>query len=122
MEMIEKEGRGAIVYQQQEGRGIGILNKIRAYALQDDGADTVEANEKLGFAVDARNYQQCAEILFDLGLCKVRVISNNPDKLKALEKAGLRIVERIPIEIKTAQPAAHYLRTKKEKLGHLLNF
>src|SRR5678816_1383925 len=114
MEMIEKEGRGAIVYQQQEGRGIGILNKIRAYALQDDGADTVEANEKLGFAVDARNYQQCAEILFDLGLCKVRVISNNPDKLKALEKAGLRIVERIPIEIKTAQPAAHYLRTKKE--------
>ena len=122
MEMIEKEGRGAIVYQQQEGRGIGILNKIRAYALQDDGADTVEANEKLGFAIDARNYQQCAEILFDLGLCKVRVISNNPDKLQALEKAGLRIVERIPIEIKTAQPAAHYLRTKKEKLGHLLNF
>ena len=122
MEMIEAEGRGAIVYQQQEGRGIGILNKIRAYALQDDGADTVEANEQLGFAVDARNYQQCAEILFDLGLCKVRVISNNPDKLKALEEAGLRIVERIPIEIKTAQPAAHYLRTKKEKLGHLLNF
>ena len=122
MEMIEAEGRGAIVYQQQEGRGIGILNKIRAYALQDDGADTVEANEKLGFAIDARNYQQCAEILFDLGLCKVCVISNNPDKLQALEKAGLRIVERIPIEIKTAQPAAHYLRTKKEKLGHLLNF
>ena len=122
MEMIEAEGRGAIVYQQQEGRGIGILNKIRAYALQDEGADTVEANEKLGFAVDARNYQQCAEILFDLGLCKVRVISNNPDKLQALENAGLRIVERIPIEIKTEQPAAHYLRTKKEKLGHLLNF
>src|SRR5215217_7842587 len=120
MELIESEGRGAIVYQQQEGRGIGILNKIRAYALQDEGADTVEANEKLGFAVDARNYQQCAEILFDLGLCKVRVISNNPDKLAALENAGLRIVERIPIEIKTEQPAAHYLRTKKEKLGHLL--
>src|SRR6478735_11884249 len=108
LQMIQEEGRGAIVYQQQEGRGIGILNKIRAYALQDDGADTVEANEKLGFAVDARNYQQCAEILFDLGLCKVRVISNNPDKLQALEKAGLRIVERIPIEIKTSQPAAHY--------------
>jgi 3,4-dihydroxy 2-butanone 4-phosphate synthase/GTP cyclohydrolase II len=122
MEMIEKEGRGAIVYQQQEGRGIGILNKIRAYALQDQGADTVEANEKLGFEVDARNYQQCAEILFDLGLCQVRVISNNPDKLRALEAAGLRIVERIPIEIKTEQPAAHYLRTKKEKLGHLLEF
>jgi 3,4-dihydroxy 2-butanone 4-phosphate synthase/GTP cyclohydrolase II len=122
MKMIEAEGRGAIVYQQQEGRGIGIINKIRAYALQDEGADTVEANEKLGFAVDARDYKQCAEILFDLGLCKVRVISNNPEKLKALEEAGLEIIERIPIEIKAKQPAAHYLRTKKEKLGHLLNF
>ncbi len=122
MEMIEAEGRGAIVYQQQEGRGIGIINKIRAYALQDHGADTVEANEKLGFEVDARDYQQCAEILFDLGLCKVRVISNNPKKLEALEEAGLQIVERIPIEIETEEPAAHYLRTKKEKLGHLLNF
>ncbi|MGH9820276.1 MAG: GTP cyclohydrolase II [Pyrinomonadaceae bacterium] len=122
MSMIEKEGRGAIVYQQQEGRGIGILNKIKAYALQDKGADTVEANEKLGFAVDARDYQQCAEILFDLGLCKVRVMSNNPDKLNALEQAGLQIVERIPIEIDAEEPAAHYLKTKKEKLGHLLNF
>jgi 3,4-dihydroxy 2-butanone 4-phosphate synthase/GTP cyclohydrolase II len=121
MEMIEQEGRGAIVYQQQEGRGIGILNKIRAYALQDEGADTVEANAQLGFAIDARDYQQCAEILFDLGLCKVRVISNNPDKLAALERAGLRIVERIPIEIDAKEPAAHYLRTKKEKMGHLLN-
>ncbi len=121
MEMIEAEGRGAIVYQQQEGRGIGIINKIRAYALQDEGADTVEANSRLGFAVDARVYQQCAEILFDLGLCKVRVISNNPDKLSALERAGLRIVERIPIEVESSEPAAHYLRTKKEKLGHLLN-
>jgi GTP cyclohydrolase II len=122
MDMIRAEGRGAIVYQQQEGRGIGILNKIRAYALQDEGADTVEANEKLGFAVDARTYQQCAEILFDLGLCRVRVMSNNPDKLKALEAAGLRIVERIPIEIKGEKAAAHYLKTKKEKLGHLLDF
>lgn len=122
MEMIEAEGRGAIVYQQQEGRGIGIINKIRAYALQDEGADTVEANEKLGFAIDARDYQQCAEILFDLGLCKVRVISNNPEKLKALEAAGLQIVERIPIEIDAEEPAAHYLRTKKEKMGHLINF
>lgn len=120
MRMIEAEGRGAIVYQQQEGRGIGIINKIRAYALQDEGADTVEANEALGFAVDARSYRQCAEILFDLGLCKVRVMSNNPDKLKALEEAGLNVVERIPIEIDTQEPAAHYLRTKKEKLGHLL--
>lgn len=122
MELIESEGRGAIVYQQQEGRGIGIINKIRAYALQDDGADTVEANEKLGFAVDARNYRQCAEILFDLGLCKVRVMSNNPDKIKALEDAGLQVTERVPIEVEAKEPAAHYLRTKKEKLGHLLKF
>ncbi len=122
MEMIEAAGRGAIVYQQQEGRGIGIINKIRAYALQDEGADTVEANEKLGFAVDARNYRQCAEILFDLGLCEVRVISNNPDKIAALEDAGLRVIERIPLEVDAEPPAAHYLRTKKEKLGHLLSF
>jgi len=122
MELIEQAGRGAIVYQQQEGRGIGIINKIRAYALQDEGADTVEANEELGFAVDSRNYQQCAEILFDLGLCKVRVMSNNPDKLDALEKAGLRVVERVPIEVEAQEPAAHYLKTKKEKLGHYLNF
>ena len=121
MEMIEAAGCGAIVYQQQEGRGIGIINKIRAYALQDEGADTVEANEELGFAVDARDYQQCAEILFDLGLCKVRVISNNPEKLAALELAGLQIVERIPIEVESSEPAAHYMKTKKEKLGHLLN-
>ncbi len=122
MELIETEGCGAIVYQQQEGRGIGIINKIRAYALQDEGADTVEANENLGFAVDARNYQQCAEILFDLGLCKVRVMSNNPKKINALEKAGLQIVERVPIEVDSKEPAAHYLKTKKEKLGHLLEF
>lgn len=121
MEMIEAAGRGAIVYQQQEGRGIGIINKIRAYALQDEGADTVEANEELGFAVDARNYQQCAEILFDLGLCKVRVISNNPDKLAALERAGLKIVERIPIEVAPEEEAAGYMRTKKEKMGHFLS-
>ena len=91
-------------------------------ALQDQGADTVEANQELGFAVDARDYQQCAEILFDLGLCKVRVISNNPDKLAALKRAGLQIVERIPIEIDSAAPAAHYLKTKKEKMGHLIDF
>lgn len=120
--MINAEGRGAVVYQQQEGRGIGILNKIKAYALQDEGADTVEANERLGLGVDEREYLQCAEILFDLGLCKVKVISNNPDKLKALESAGLRIVERVPIEVPAEQPAAHYLRVKKEKMGHLLEF
>ena len=120
MELIEAEGRGAIVYQQQEGRGIGIINKIRAYALQDEGADTIEANEQLGFAVDAREYQQCAEILFDLGLCKVRVMSNNPDKLKALKEAGLQITERVPLEVESRETAAHYMRTKKEKMGHLL--
>ena len=122
MELIEAEGRGAIVYQQQEGRGIGIINKIRAYALQDEGADTVEANERLGFEVDSREYQQCAEILFDLGLCKVRVLSNNPDKIHALEEAGLQVVERVPIEVESQEPAAHYMRTKKERMGHLLNF
>src|SRR4029078_11264350 len=117
---IQQEGRGAIVYQQQEGRGIGILNKIRAYALQDQGADTVEANERLGLAMDSREYKQCAEILFDLGLCKVKVISNNPLKLQALEEAGLKIVERVSIEVDGDEDAAEYLRTKKEKMGHLL--
>jgi 3,4-dihydroxy 2-butanone 4-phosphate synthase/GTP cyclohydrolase II len=121
MRLIEEAGRGAIVYQMQEGRGIGIINKIRAYALQDAGADTVEANERLGFAIDARSYEQCAEILFDMGLCKVRVMSNNPDKLRALEDAGLSVVERVPLEVETKDPAAHYLRVKKEKLGHLLS-
>ncbi len=121
MQMIEQEGRGAIVYQQQEGRGIGIVNKIRAYALQDLGADTVEANVRLGLAVDLRDYRQCAEILFDLGLCRVKVISNNPLKLQALEEAGLKIVERVSIEVDSSEDAANYLRTKKEKLGHLLN-
>jgi GTP cyclohydrolase II len=121
MQMIEQEGRGAIVYQQQEGRGIGILNKIRAYSLQDEGADTVEANEQLGLAVDLREYRQCAEVLFDLGLCRVRVISNNPLKLRALEEAGLNIVERVSVQVEPTEKAAGYLRTKKEKMGHLLD-
>ncbi len=120
MQMIQKEGRGAIVYQQQEGRGIGILNKIRAYALQDEGADTVEANERLGLAVDSREYRQCAEVLFDLGLCQVKVISNNPGKLRALEEAGLEITERVSIEVPSSETAARYMQTKKEKMGHLL--
>ena len=122
MQMIEREGLGAIVYQLQEGRGIGILNKIRAYALQDKGADTVEANEQLGLAVDLREYKQCAEILFDLGLCQIRVISNNPLKLRALEDAGLKIVGRVSIQVEEPEQAGAYLRTKKEKLGHLLDF
>jgi 3,4-dihydroxy 2-butanone 4-phosphate synthase/GTP cyclohydrolase II len=118
--LIEEEGRGAIVYQLQEGRGIGIINNIRAYALQDEGADTVEANERLGLAVDSREYRQCAEILFDLGLCRVRLMSNNPLKLRALEEAGFQVVERVRLEVEHADAAAHYLRTKKEKMGHLL--
>ena len=122
MEMIEEEGRGAIVYQHQEGRGIGIINKIRAYALQDEGADTVEANERLGFAADLREYRQCAEILFDMGLCQVRVLSNNPLKLRALEEAGLKIIERVSIEVEPPESAGTYMRTKKEKMGHLLEF
>ncbi|HEX8282540.1 MAG TPA: GTP cyclohydrolase II [Pyrinomonadaceae bacterium] len=121
MLLIEREGRGAIVYQLQEGRGIGIINKIRAYALQDEGADTVEANEQLGLAVDLREYRQCAEVLFDLGLCQVRLMSNNPLKLRAMEEAGLRVVERVALEVEPADAAMHYLRTKKEKLGHLLD-
>ena len=120
LEMIQEEGRGAIVYQQQEGRGIGIINKIRAYALQDEGADTVEANERLNLPVDSRNYRQCAEVLFDLGLCQVKVISNNPGKLQALQDAGLEIVERVSIEVESNESAAKYLKTKKEKMGHLL--
>jgi len=120
LQMIQEEGRGAIVYQQQEGRGIGILNKIRAYALQDAGADTVEANERLDLPVDARDYRQCAEVLFDLGLCQVKVISNNPSKLRALQEAGLEIVERVSIEVESSEPAARYLQTKKDKMGHLL--
>lgn len=121
MERIAGEGCGVILYQQQEGRGIGIINKIRAYALQDEGADTIEANERLGLAVDLREYRQCAEVLFDLGLCQVRVMSNNPLKLQAMEEAGLRVVERVGLEVEPPDAAVHYLRTKKEKLGHLLD-
>ena len=120
MRLIEEEGRGAIVYQLQEGRGIGIINKIRAYALQDEGADTIEANERLGLAVDLRRYEQCAEVLLDLGLRRVRVMSNNPAKLRALERAGLSVVARVGLEVPTTDVAARYLRTKKERMGHLL--
>lgn len=120
MKRIEQDGRGAIVYQQQEGRGIGIINKIRAYALQDEGADTIEANVRLGFDVDQRKYEQCAEILLDLGLRSVRVMSNNPAKIHALRQSGLRIAERVALEMSPTVPALHYLRTKKEKMGHLM--
>ena len=121
MQLIEREGRGAIVYQLQEGRGIGIVNKIRAYALQDEGADTVEANERLGLAVDLRRYDQCAEIFLDLGLRRVRVMSNNPEKIRALRRAGLEVVERVRLEVEPHDCFRNYLKTKKEKMGHLIN-
>src|SRR5687767_1982843 len=120
VEFIQREGNGAIVYQQQEGRGIGIINKIRAYALQDEGADTIEANEKLGLAVDLRCYDQCAEILRNLGLTSVRLMSNNPEKMQALEKIGVKVVERVSLLISPPEAARGYLRTKKERMGHLL--
>jgi 3,4-dihydroxy 2-butanone 4-phosphate synthase/GTP cyclohydrolase II len=120
MEMVQEEGAGIIVYQQQEGRGIGIVNKIRAYALQDLGADTIEANLKLGFGIDQREYTQCAEVIKLLGARRVRLMSNNPDKLRALRDAGLEVVERVPLEVKATETAFKYLLTKKEKMGHLL--
>ena len=120
MKLIGETGAGVLVYMFDEGRGIGLLNKIRAYALQDEGADTVEANEKLGFAVDARNYQQCVEILRDLGLKKVKVLSNNPEKIQAMRAGGLEVVERVPIEFKPSKNTIKYLTTKKLQMGHLL--
>lgn len=121
METIEKEGRGVIVYQQQEGRGIGIINKIRAYALQDEGADTIEANTRLGLEVDLREYEQCVEILKDMGVKKVKAMSNNPEKLKAMRDGGLTITERLPIEFKPSKDTQKYLSVKKFQMGHLLN-
>jgi 3,4-dihydroxy 2-butanone 4-phosphate synthase / GTP cyclohydrolase II len=121
METIEKEGRGVIVYQQQEGRGIGIINKIRAYALQDEGADTIEANLRLGLDIDLREYHQCVEILRDLGVRKVKAMSNNPEKLQAMRDGGLEIVERLPIEFKPSKDTQKYLSVKKLRMGHLLN-
>ena len=120
MEMVQAEGSGIIVYQQQEGRGIGIINKIRAYALQDQGADTIEANVKLGLPIDSREYNQCAEVIKLLGVQRVRLMSNNPDKVRALRNAGLEVVERVPLEVKSSPPAFRYLMTKKEQMGHLL--
>jgi 3,4-dihydroxy 2-butanone 4-phosphate synthase/GTP cyclohydrolase II len=120
MRLIADEGCGVIVYQQQEGRGIGIINKIRAYALQDAGANTIEANLRLGLEVDLRQYGQCAEILLDLGLRQVRVLSNNPEKIRALKASGLQVVARVALEPPPTGAASDYLRTKKEKMGHLL--
>jgi len=121
VKLIAEEGCGAIVYQQQEGRGIGIINKIRAYALQDNGADTIEANERLGLDVDLRRYEQCAEILLDLGLKRVRLMSNNPEKIRALRSCGLEVVERVPLSIEYHQNLTRYLKTKRDEMGHLIN-
>jgi 3,4-dihydroxy 2-butanone 4-phosphate synthase/GTP cyclohydrolase II len=120
MEMIQKEGRGVVVYLDQEGRGIGLLNKLKAYELQDKGADTVEANEALGFKPDLRNYGIGAQILLDLGLKSIRPITNNPRKMVGLEGYGLRLGERVPVEQPAHDENAGYLQTKRDKLGHLL--
>jgi len=116
---ISSAGSGVVVYQQKEGRGIGIVNKIRAYALQDRGLDTVEANVELGFAPDERSYEACARVLELLGVRRVRMMSNNPDKLRALEEAGLEVVERVSLRIAHDDRFAGYLRTKCDKMGHL---
>ncbi|HUQ15809.1 MAG TPA: bifunctional 3,4-dihydroxy-2-butanone-4-phosphate synthase/GTP cyclohydrolase II [Gemmatimonadales bacterium] len=121
MELIAREGRGAIVYLDQEGRGIGLLNKLRAYALQDSGADTVQANERLGFPPDLRNYGIGAQILRDLGLSSIRVMTNNPRKLVGLEGYGLQIVERVPLLADPSRENRDYLQVKRDKLGHLLS-
>jgi GTP cyclohydrolase II len=118
--LIAEEGRGLLIYEHKEGRGIGLLNKLRAYELQDGGADTVEANERLGFEVDLRNYELPGEILHYFGVASARLISNNPDKIQALERAGITVAERIPCQIPHAATAEEYLRTKKLKMGHLL--
>jgi GTP cyclohydrolase II len=121
LETIAARGGGILIYQLQEGRGIGLMNKLLAYQLQDSGHDTVEANEHLGFDADQRNYELCGEVLQYLGVRSVRLMSNNPQKLDGLEKAGIRVAERVPIEIAPSDSTKKYLKTKKAKLGHLLS-
>ena len=118
--LIASEGAGILIYEQQEGRGIGLMPKLQAYELQDSGLDTVEANERLGFKADHREFGLPSEILKSLGVVQVRLLSNNPDKVSALERAGIEVVERVPCEVSPSVHAEEYLRTKREKLGHLL--
>ena len=118
---IASEGRGLLIYEHQEGRGIGLMNKLRAYELQDHGADTVEANEQLGFEADLRGYELPGAILRYFGLRAVRLMSNNPDKIEALERAGVTVTERVPCLVTPMDSTEDYLRTKKEKMGHLLD-
>jgi 3,4-dihydroxy 2-butanone 4-phosphate synthase/GTP cyclohydrolase II len=120
MARIAEEGRGVLVYVRQEGRGIGLRDKIKAYALQDDGKDTVEANEMLGFPPDIREYGVAAQILVDLGVRRIRLLTNNPLKRSELERYGLAVVERLPLEVPPRPENIHYLKIKREKLGHLL--
>lgn len=117
---ISKEGKGILLYMRQEGRGIGLINKLKAYQLQEQGYDTVEANEQLGFKADLRTYEISAQILHDLGVKKVRVLTNNPRKITGLTEHGLQVIERVPLQMSLRKENTHYLQTKKEKLGHLL--
>jgi GTP cyclohydrolase II len=119
--MIRDEGAGILIYEQQEGRGIGLMAKLQAYGLQDEGLDTVEANERLGFKADQRNFALPGEILKALGVTRVRLLSNNPEKVEALQRAGVEVVERVPCEVDASPHAEEYLRTKKEKMGHLFS-
>lgn len=120
LEEIAKAASGILIYQMQEGRGIGLINKLRAYQLQDQGIDTVEANLQLGFGADERTYEFCAEILKYLGVSSVRLMSNNPDKIRGLENSGIEVVERLPLIVQSSPLCQNYLKTKKEKMGHLL--
>jgi GTP cyclohydrolase II len=121
LSMIRDEGAGILIYEQQEGRGIGLMAKLQAYELQDSGLDTVEANERLGFKADHRDFALPGEMLKTLGVTRVRLLSNNPEKVEALQRAGVEVVERVPCEVEPSPHAEEYLKTKKEKLGHLFS-